>query len=144
MGHYSSGKSVLCSSLIISLLETTPSRATAYFFCDVGESTRRSSVSMLRSLIAQLVAGKSDLVRAVLEEIIESGEERTMSFKKLAKLFRAITKHQSTPASVVIDIWDECEDVNSSSLLELLVGLANETFFRAAIFSRPSLGSSKV
>ena len=130
------GESMLSSSLVARMKARQISSPVAYFFCDAGDSAKRTSVRILGSLISQLVAGNANLVQLAREVIIKSGQEKATSLSKLLDLFKLIVIHGSHPIYVVIDALDECEDGRESALLGRLVELSANYQFHLAVFSR--------
>ena len=127
---------MLSSSLVAHMKAQRVSSSVAYFFCDEGDSTKRTSVGILRSLIAQLVAGNADLIQLAREVIIKSGQENATSFSKLLDLFKQMIAHRSHPIYVIIDALDECEDGHDSALLHRLVELSANHQLHLSVFSR--------
>lgn len=127
---------MLGSSLIAHMKAQQISRLIAYFFCDGGDSTKRTSVGVLRSLIAQLVAGNADLIQLAREIIIKSGQEKATSFSRLLDLLKLLITHSFHPIYVIIDALDECEDGRDSTLLQQLVELSANHQFYLSVFSR--------
>ncbi|KAI9721615.1 MAG: hypothetical protein M1828_005105 [Chrysothrix sp. TS-e1954] len=130
------GKSMISSTLVTHMKARETAALVACFFCDAGEPAKRTSVAILRSLIAQLVAGNADLVRLTREIIIKSGQEKATSFSKLSELFKLIVSNCSQSIYIVIDALDECEDGRDSDLLGLLLELTANHRFHVAVFSR--------
>lgn len=89
-------------------LATVTSNSMAYFFCDAGDATKRTCIGVVRSLIAQLVAGNAELVQLACAWVIQSGREEATSLSRLLTLFQFILKSRSTPTHIVIDAWVEC------------------------------------
>lgn len=127
---------MLSSSLIAYMKAHQVSSPVAYFFCDEGNSAKKTSIGILRSLIAQLIAGNTDLVQLARDVIIKSGQEKATTFSKLFDLFKLIVVHRSHPIFVIIDALDECEDGRESALLQQLVELSANHQFHLSIFSR--------
>ncbi|KAI9654330.1 MAG: hypothetical protein M1821_006646 [Bathelium mastoideum] len=128
------GKSVLCSCLIERL--QTSGAHIAYFFCDSGSPTKRTSLGILRSLVAQLVAGNPELVSLAVDALVSSAQEHATSCRSLLDLLSAILARTRHRTYIVIDAWDECEDGRRSSLMNDLQGLSNAFDLHLGLFSR--------
>lgn len=97
---------------------------------------KRTATGILRSLIAQLVAGNSDLVQLAREVIIKSGQEIATSFSRLMSLFKSIIERSSSAIYVIIDGLDECDDGPYSGLLQKITELAATQPLYLGVFSR--------
>ena len=127
---------MLSSSLVAHMKAQQVSISVIYFFCDEGDPAKRTPIGVLRSLIAQLVAGNTDLVQLAREVIIKSGQEKSTSFLELLDLFKAMITHRSHPIFVIIDALDECESGRESTLLQQLAELSANHQFHLSVFSR--------
>lgn len=97
---------------------------------------KRTAIGVLRSLIAQLIAGKSDLVQLAREVVIRSGQETARSFSRLMSLFKSIIERSSSATYVIIDGLDECDDGPNSGLLQTITELAATQPLYLGVFSR--------
>ena len=130
------GKSILCSSLVAHLELHQACSRVAYFFCDDGNVTKRTATGILKSLIAQLVAGNPDFVQLAREVIVKSGQETATSFSRLMGLFKLMIERSSSATYIVIDGVDECVDGPQSGLLQKLTELTTTQPLYLGIFSR--------
>ena len=107
-----------------------------YFFCDNGDSTKRTAIGILRSLIAQLVPADPLFVSLAREAIIQSGQGSASSFSRLMSLFKSLMERSKSEIHVVIDGLDECIDEPQGGLLRKLIDLTTSSPLRLAVFSR--------
>ena len=83
-----------------------------------------TATGILRSLIAQLVAGNPDLVQLAREVISKSGQETATSFSGLMALFKSMGERSSSAIYVIIDGLDECVDGPQCGLLQKITEIA--------------------
>ena len=138
---FSCGKTFLCSALIDRFRTTFPTKRLLFFFFDGTSQTKNSSTSILRSLIAQMIAGNSSLVRVAFPWVIKSGQERATSFKGLLDMFRDLLDFENSPVHLIVDALDECNDCRQTSLLDEIHQILSEQWRKqckvvAIIFSR--------
>jgi Cdc6-like AAA superfamily ATPase len=119
------GKSVLVKYLVDSILETTESRTTCYFFFKDDFEDQRSAVSALCCILHQLFRQKRILLSEEILEQFEIEEEKlTSSFGELwATLLSAAKDKNAGEIVCVLDAIDECEDYGRSQLVQALCKL---------------------
>ena len=119
------GKSVLVKYLVDSILETTKSRTTCYFFFKDDFEDQRSAVSALCCILHQLFKQKRLLLsEEILEQFEIEGEKLTSSFGELwATLLSAAKDKNAGEIVCLLDAIDECEDSGRSQLAQALCKL---------------------
>ncbi|KAH7205642.1 ankyrin repeat-containing domain protein [Fusarium oxysporum] len=93
--------------------------ATIFFFCDSKVESRNTAVSILRSLMHQLISHQPSLINTIIPQWKQQSQRlfQEASFGALWKLFEdMIAKSEFKTIYCVIDALDECE-ANSLSLL---------------------------
>ncbi|CAG5137499.1 uncharacterized protein ALTATR162_LOCUS135 [Alternaria atra] len=126
------GKSTLCSSLIDQLrsdeVTTQNGPATVGFFCDGSSPTKRSSLAVVKSLLAQIISKFPECVDLAFDSMVQSGQERATSLRQLSELLQTILTCRPNGLSfrIIIDAWDECEDGETTAFLDTLLTLAKE------------------
>ncbi|KAK2685805.1 hypothetical protein QWA68_014762 [Fusarium oxysporum] len=93
--------------------------ATIFFFCDSKVESRNTAVSILRSLMHQLISHQPSLINTIIPQWKQQSQRlfQKASFGALWKLFEdMIAKSEFKTIYCVIDALDECE-ANSLSLL---------------------------
>ena len=81
-----------------------------FFFCDATSQVKRSSIAILRSLVAQSVVDQPMLVEKAFEWMVKSGQKRATSFNALVRLFRELLVSGDQTPFLIIDAIDECEE----------------------------------
>jgi hypothetical protein len=115
------GKSVLVKYLADSILATTESRTTCYFFKDDFED-QRSAVSALCCILHQLFMQKRILLSEnILEQFEADGEMFISSFDDLWAIL--LTAAKDGEIVCLLDAIDECEDHGRSQLAQALCKL---------------------
>ncbi|PNP40737.1 hypothetical protein THARTR1_11239 [Trichoderma harzianum] len=121
------GKSVLAKHLIDSVLLSTASRTTCYFFFKDDFEDQKSVVSALCSILHQLFKQKHVLLSdAILEQFEIYREEITGSFGKLWNALLSVAEDGNAGEIVcLLDAIDECEDQGRFQLARALSTLYN-------------------
>ncbi|KAM0246182.1 hypothetical protein ACHAQJ_010321 [Trichoderma viride] len=116
------GKSVLAKHLIDSVLPSTASRTTCYFFFKDDFEDQKSVVSALCCILHQLFKQKRELLsEAILEQFEIYREEITGSFGKLWNALLSVAEDKNAGEIVcLLDAIDECEDHGRSQLAQAL------------------------
>jgi ankyrin repeat domain-containing protein 50 len=119
------GKSVLTKYLVDSVLATTESRTTCYFFFKDDFEDQKSIVSALRCILQQLFLQKRVLLsETILERFEINGEKFTSSFSELWDALISAAKDKNAGEIVcLLDAIDECEDYGRSQLTQALCKL---------------------
>ena len=119
------GKSVLAKYLVDSVLATTESRTTCYFFFKDDFEDQKSIVSALRCILQQLFLQKRVLLsEKILERFEINGEKLTSSFSELWDALISAAKDQNAGEIVcLLDAIDECEDYGRTQLTQALCKL---------------------
>ena len=119
------GKSVLAKYLVDSVLATTESRTTCYFFFKDDFEDQRTVVSALCCILCQLFTQKRILLsKAILEQSEVSGETFTSSFGELWNTLLSAAENKSAGEIVcLLDAIDECDDHGRSLLAQALCKL---------------------
>ncbi|KAL9473864.1 hypothetical protein ACSS6W_008244 [Trichoderma asperelloides] len=121
------GKSVLSKHLVDSILPSSASRTTCYFFFKDEFEDQKNVVNALCCILHQLFKQKRVLLsEAILEEFEIYREEITGSFGKLWDALLSVAENRSAGEIVcVLDAIDECEDRGRSQLARALQTLYN-------------------
>ena len=119
------GKSVLAKYLVDTMLPTTKSRTTCYFFFKDDFEDQRSAVSALCCVLRQLFIQNDALLSdKVLEKFETDGEKLIGSFRDLWDiLINAAADHNAGEIICILDALDECEDKGRSQVTEALRNL---------------------
>ncbi|KAF3319410.1 hypothetical protein TWF173_000040 [Orbilia oligospora] len=115
------GKSVLVKYLIDSILPTTESRTTCYFFFKDDFEDQRSVTIALCSILRQLFIQKRILLSETILEQFEIAEGPTSSFSGLWNILLSAANDENAGQIVcILDAIDECEDHGRSQLAQAL------------------------
>ncbi|KAN0078947.1 hypothetical protein V8E54_005460 [Elaphomyces granulatus] len=119
------GKSVLVKYLVDSILLTSESRTTCYFFFKDDFEDQRNIISALCCILHQLFVQKRTLIsEKILEQFEVDGERLVSSFGDLWATLLATAKDKNAGEIVcVLDAIDECEDHGRSQLAQALCKL---------------------
>ena len=122
-GYPGSGKTTLSAYLLdhLSTSEFSPGSRTTlcYFFCDDKIESQRDGLSILRSLIHQLLVRRRLLIKYVKAAYDYAGPEFDQKFNQLWQIFVAIVSDKRVgPISVIIDAIDECEATTRKRFLD--------------------------
>lgn len=147
-GDPGSGKTYLMSKVLERIDQRHRSRvAIAYFFCDnkTESSRRRSTSSVLRTLVSQLLLGilphHPKDVESSLQELLKYGSNDEMMPWLFQDILKNISKHIPR-VFLIIDALDECDD--ASELLHVLKDLQSKDVkisFKMILSSRDCIGS---
>ncbi|KAL9600505.1 MAG: hypothetical protein Q9219_003156 [cf. Caloplaca sp. 3 TL-2023] len=108
-GRPGSGKSTLAAFLIRHLSKS--SLPVLYFFCDRSDCEKRSTLYVIRTLLAQLLKIDSSLAHQILPHYRNCGRTFADSYEILFGLLQAVMKHcQNRAFCIVVDGVDECID----------------------------------
>ncbi|KAK2813151.1 hypothetical protein FQN50_000828 [Emmonsiellopsis sp. PD_5] len=116
------GKSVLAKHLVDSVIPTTDTRTTCYFFFKDDFEEQKSVVIALSCILRQLFLQKRILLSDQILEQFEIGEGKLEnSFSGLWDILLTAAKYEDAGEIVcVLDAIDECEDHGRSQLSEAL------------------------
>ncbi|KAN0073000.1 ankyrin [Elaphomyces granulatus] len=119
------GKSVLAKYLVDSVLATTESRTTCYFFFKDDFEDQRSIICALCCILQQLFIQKRILLSEKIFEKFEIGGEKfTSSFNELwGTIIGAAEDKNAGEIVCLFDAIDECEDRGRSQLMQALCKL---------------------
>ena len=119
------GKSVLAKYLVDSVLATTESRTTCYFFFKDDFEDQRSIVCALCCILRQLFLQKRILLsEKIFEQFEMDGEKFTGSFNGLWDAIISAAEDKSAgEITCILDAIDECEDHGRSQLMQALCKL---------------------
>ena len=114
------GKSVLSRSLIDHELQSGPSPTTCYFFFkDIGE--QRSATNAICALLHQLCTQNQSVLQQIVRVYQSNGNQLTLSFSWLWKIFLAATSRPEAGEIVcILDALDECEGQGKDTLIASL------------------------
>lgn len=116
-----SGKTILSSLVIDTLTETYKPVPTIYFYCNYGESKRRETVSIIASLLKQLLASRRcDDCDPEMVTIFDDGS--SLDAGSSESLFAAALS-RFEQVFVVVDALDECSEEERKSMVMLLIRL---------------------
>jgi predicted ATPase len=116
------GKSVLAKHLVDSVLPSTASRTTCYFFFKDDFKDQKNIISALCCILHQLFKQKRVLLsKAILDEFEIHRKEITSSFRRLWNVLLSVAKDENAGEIVcLLDAIDECEDPGRSQLARAL------------------------
>lgn len=116
------GKSVLAKYLVDTVLPSTASRTTCYFFFKDDFEDQRSAVSALCCILRQLFIQNNALLSDnILEKSETDGEKLIGSFRGLWDiLLSAAEDHNAGEIICILDALDECEDKGRAQIAEAL------------------------
>ncbi|KAN0081080.1 Ankyrin repeat-containing domain protein [Elaphomyces granulatus] len=119
------GKSVLVKYLVDSILPTSESRTTCYFFFKDDFEDQRNVISALCCILHQLFVQKRTLIsEKILEQFEVDGERLVSSFGDLWATLLAVAKDENAGEIVcLLDAIDECEGHGRSQLAQALCKL---------------------
>ena len=141
------GKSVLAKHLVDSILPTTESRTTCYFFFKDDFEDQRSVVSAIRCILRQLFIQRRILLSdKILDHFEAGGETYSSSFAELwDTLVNAAEDQNAGEIVCLLDAVDECEEQGRSQLAKALCKLygSRRNFnLKFLLTSRPYAGIS--
>ena len=136
------GKSVLAKYLVDSVLKSTESRTTCYFFFKDDFDDQRSVVSALCCILHQLFKQKRILLSdPIFEQFETEGESIFSSFIELwDALISAVENKDAGEIICILDAFDECEDHGRSQLAQALCklyGIRRNFNLKFLLTSRP-------
>jgi ankyrin repeat domain-containing protein 50 len=135
------GKSVLAKYLVDSVLPTTQSRTTCYFFFKDDYPDQRTVVNALCCILCQLFMQKHILLsEAILKQFEVNGETFTSSFSILWGILLSAAEDKNAGEIVcLLDAIDECEDHGSLLIQSLCKLYSTERNFnlKFLLTSRP-------
>ncbi|KAI9667637.1 MAG: hypothetical protein M1821_000454 [Bathelium mastoideum] len=112
-GKPGGGKSVLCANLAKSVQPQKPN--TFYYFFNYRDNAAKSSIYLLRSLVAQAVQRNPDVVAYVHEEYVMS--HLVASLKALRELLPEVLSSFSS-SRIIVDGVDECDPKEQKLIVE--------------------------
>ena len=136
------GKSVLAKYLVDSVLATTESRTTCYFFFKDDFEDQRSIVCALCCILRQLFLQKRILLsEKIFEQFEMDGERFTSSFNELWDAIISAAEDKNAGEIICLfDAIDECEDRGRSQLTQALCklyGTRRDFNLKFLVTSRP-------
>ena len=136
IGGPGSGKSYMAAFLVQHFSES--SSPVLYFFCNANDCEKRSTISVLRTLLAQYLRLDASLAEHVLPAFRQNGRTTADSSQMVAELFRiAMTHHQNRRTYIVVDAVDECIDAwDHDGLLAQLQSCTQNTTTKFVITRR--------
>jgi len=115
------GKSVLAKYLVDTVLPSTASRTTCYFFFKDDFEDQRSAVSALCCILRQLFIQNNALLSdKILETFETDGEKLTGSFRTLWDILISAADHDAGEIICILDALDECKDEGRAQIAEAL------------------------
>ena len=136
------GKSVLAKYLVDSVLASTESRTTCYFFFKDDFEDQRSIVCALCCILRQIFQQKRVLLsEKIFEQFEMDGEMFTSSFNELWDAIISAAEDKNAGEIIcLLDAIDECEDRGRSQLIQALCklyGTRTDFNLKFLITSRP-------
>ena len=117
-------------------LFSSPRKVLAYFL-DVNYPLRNSGLSVLQSLLYQILSADQKLYKSIYGKTVFSRPERG-DFGQYAELFSAILRDPSLRGTIiVIDALDQCEINSQYKIIKMLSDLANKSNIQLLVTSRP-------
>ena len=116
-----------------------PRQIFAYFF-DVNSPLRNSGLSVLHSLIFQVLSTKQNLFKYLHGKSVFSKPEQG-DFSQWAEVLSAILRDPSLEGTIIVlDALDECEPASQHEIFDVLSALADQAKIRLLVTSRPQDG----
>lgn len=114
-----------------------PHQIRAYFL-DLNSPSRNSGLSVLQSLIYQILSADQKLFRHIYGKTVFSRPEQG-DFGQYAEIFNAILRDPSMKGTfIVLDALDECELNPRDRIIDILTNLANQSNIQLLLTSRPN------
>lgn len=133
----SSGAHTLQWASSASKLYSRPRQVLAYFL-DVNSPSRNSGLSVLHSLLYQLLSTEQELFRYVHGKPIFSQPQRG-NFGQYAEVLSAILRDPSLKGTIIVlDALDECEPASQLNIIDTLLNLADQSSIQLLVTSRPN------
>ncbi|CCD50209.1 hypothetical protein BofuT4_P091680.1 [Botrytis cinerea T4] len=140
--------SIYLASRWVSLVDSRePRHLVLEYYCDSSNSQRNSALSVLRSLICQLLKANNDLYQDILGEFDScrrQNQKLASNFyrENLWRIFKSMIKHIPENIVLILDGLDECDDDSISFLQAKLEDLhvsnrGNDQGIKTIIISRP-------
>ncbi|PVI02696.1 hypothetical protein DM02DRAFT_653358 [Periconia macrospinosa] len=105
-GRPGCGKSTLAAYLVRHLSSSAP---VLYFFCDGKNSEKRSTSTILRTLLSQLLFINPTVASALIPIQQQTGRELVEESSEIMEAFQAAIKKNDNPLYCLVDAVDECE-----------------------------------
>ncbi|MCJ1399212.1 hypothetical protein MMC11_002414 [Xylographa trunciseda] len=138
------GKSVLSTFIVDYIKDSLPDSTVCYFFCDDKVGLQRTAVSLLRSILHQLLCAKRALLKHVLPQFLVKG---AAMFTEVSLLWDALITCLDDPISgsviCIIDALDECENIGRTWFLASLVKYARRAILNPVQHSTKFLLTSR-
>jgi hypothetical protein len=133
-GKPGSGKSVLTAALVEHLQKEET--VTAYFFCGLGDDTKRTLESILRTWLWQILEQLPQFTSLALQHR-KKGPGICSQLEMIENALREITLQSPKIIYLIVDGFDECESgpVTAEKLIAFVSTLGEKSLF--AIISRP-------
>ena len=115
-GNPGHGKTILLSDLIDNIFLQLPGSKVAYFYCKYQDTDKRTSLSLVKSLLLQLVDLGAlsqyswKLLSRLNEYSVQDSAHSDDLFGKLCNIFWQALDTSSQSIFVIIDALNECED----------------------------------
>lgn len=114
------------------------SRQAFAYFLDLNSPLRNSGLSVLQSLLYQILSADQKLFRYVHGKTVFSQPERG-DFGQYAEIFSAILRDPSLRGTIIVlDALDECELKSQDMIIDMLSNLANQSKIQLLVTSRPN------
>ena len=123
LGLPGEGKTLLATFVVETLLRAN-NTPVLYFFCKAGDQEKRTSLRVLRTLLAQLLRSQTVLAQVIEEIYYNNGHAVAQSLADVQAAFRlALQAAQSSDIYIIIDGLDECQD--NLDLMRILLGFTS-------------------
>lgn len=133
----SSGTHTLQWASSASKLYSRPRLVLAYFL-DVNSPSRNSGLSVLHSLLYQILSTEQELFRYVHGKPIFSQPQRG-NFGQYAEVLSAILRDPSLKGTVIVlDALDECSPASQLKIIDTLLNIADQSSIQLLVTSRPN------
>ena len=120
-----------------SKLPSRPRHVLAYFL-DVNSPLRNSSLSVLQSLLYQILSTEQDLFRYIHGKPIFSRPQQG-NFGQYAEVLSAILRDPSLRGTIIVlDALDECGPTSQLKIIDMLSNLAYQSSIQLLVTSRPN------
>lgn len=114
------------------------SRKILAYFLDVNSPLRNSGLSVLHSLLYQILSTEPELFRYIHGKRIFSRPQRG-DFGQYAEVLSAVLRDQSLRGTIIVlDALDECGAASQLKIIDMLMNLADQSSIQLLVTSRPN------
>ena len=116
------GKSVLSAFIVDQVKESMPASTVCYFFCDDKVELQKTTLSILRSILHQLLSSRTALLSHVLPQFnVKAGAMFTEESLLWNILIKCLNDPTSGSVICIVDALDECDIRGQARFLKSLM-----------------------